>query len=170
MQKAFRISLFFFSLILTIFALINLIMPNIHLNELNLNDLLLILYFIGILGSGIFILFSNLDKISMWLNIILLLITIFTWIKYPTIGIVYTPFVVYSILNLLLLLVQVQTSSDHNQYCRIYYIFFSKSFLTNSHLFQNFSIRKKNRIQRIQFQKMSDFCQCLSLITLQNNI
>ena len=39
MQKAFRISLFFFSLILTIFALINLIMPNIHLNELNLmND------------------------------------------------------------------------------------------------------------------------------------
>ena len=114
MQKAFRISLFFFSLILTIFALINLIMPNIHLNELNLNDLLLILYFIGILGSGIFILFSNLDKISMWLNIILLLITIFTWIKYPTIGIVYTPFVVYSILNLLLLLVQAQTSSDHN--------------------------------------------------------
>ena len=170
MQKAFRISLFFFSLILTIFALINLIMPNIHLNEQNLNDLLLILYFIGILGSGIFILFSNLDKISMWLNIILLLITIFTWIKYPTIGIVYTPFVVYSILNLLLLLVQAQTSSDHNQYCRIYYIFFSKSFLTNSHLFQNFSIRKKNRIQRIQFQKMSDFCQCLSLITLQNNI
>lgn len=85
MQKAFRISLFFFSLILTIFALINLIMPNIHLNELNLNDLLLILYFIGILGSGIFILFSNLDKISMWLNIILLLITIFTWTKYPTI-------------------------------------------------------------------------------------
>ena len=114
MQKAFRISLVFFSLILTIFALINLIMPNIHLNELNLNDLLLILYFIGILGSGIFILFSNLDKISMWLNIILLLITIFTWIKYPTIGIVYTPFVVYSILNLLLLLVQAQTSSDHN--------------------------------------------------------
>ena len=114
MQKAFRISLFFFSLILTIFALINLIMPNIHLNELNLNDLLLILYFIGILGSGIFILFSNLDKISMWLNIILLLITIFPWIKYPTIGIVYTPFVVYSILNLLLLLVQAQTSSDPN--------------------------------------------------------
>lgn len=103
MQKAFRISLFIFSLILTIFALINLVTPSTQMNKIDLRDLLLMLYFAGILGSGILTLFPNLDKVSIWLNIILLLITIFAWIKFPAISIVYTPFVVYSILNLLLL-------------------------------------------------------------------
>lgn len=98
-MKKLRISLFIISLILSATALYTLFigMPN---NDFSIKDLPIIIYFIGILITGILTLFPKLNYLTLIISILLLIVTILTWIRFPQIGIIYTPFIVYLVLCL----------------------------------------------------------------------
>lgn len=100
-MKKLRISLFIISLILSVTATHTLFIdaPN---SDFSIKDLPIITYFLGIFITGVLALSSKLDYLNIFISTILLVITILTWIKFPEIGIIYTPFIAYLVLCLAL--------------------------------------------------------------------
>ena len=94
MIKKIRIALLIISLILSLTAMYTLSV-NVPNNNLSMKDLPIIIYFLCIFITGILIFFPKLNYLMLGISIVLLTITIIVWLKYPQIGIIYTPFVVY---------------------------------------------------------------------------
>lgn len=100
LKKKLQISLFIISLILSI-AAFNVLLTCMPKNSFNIKDIPIFLYVMCILITGILILFPKLNYLMMLISIALLIITIATWIKFPEISIIYTPFIAYLVLCLL---------------------------------------------------------------------
>ncbi len=100
-MKKIQITLFIISTILSIsaFTTVLQVVPN---NYLSWQALPILIYLTGILINGILFLSSKLNRLIILLSTLLLLVTIFTWIKFPEIGIIYTPFIAYFCLCLLI--------------------------------------------------------------------
>lgn len=94
MIKKIRIALLIISLILSLTAMYTLSV-NVPNNNLSMKDLPIIIYFLCIFITGILVFFPKLNYLMLGISIVLLTITIIVWLKYPQIGIIYTPFVVY---------------------------------------------------------------------------
>lgn len=109
-MKILRTGLLLISIILFSFAL-SILIPSIQPSKTTLDDLILFSYLIGILISGILILFNRFDLLSFWLEVILLIITIVAWIKFPMINIIYTFFIAYLCICLLTIYIQKRTKN-----------------------------------------------------------